>query len=44
VRVLPAVDVAPFGEDLPALSDHVRQLIMVVKARLDAQRAPAAVV
>lgn len=42
VRVLPPVDVAPFGEDLPALRDHVRQLIVEEKARLDAERAPAA--
>lgn len=40
VRVLPPVDVTPFGEDLPALRDHVRQLIVDEKARLDAEMRP----
>jgi 1-acyl-sn-glycerol-3-phosphate acyltransferase len=38
VRVLPPVDVLPFGGDLPRLRDHVRQLIVDEKARLDAQK------
>lgn len=41
VHVLPPIDVARFGEDLPALREHVRQVIIHEKARLDAEKAAA---
>ncbi|MHB8873057.1 MAG: lysophospholipid acyltransferase family protein [Myxococcaceae bacterium] len=41
VRVLPPVDSAPFGEDFAALRDHVRQLIIDEKARMEPPGAVA---
>jgi 1-acyl-sn-glycerol-3-phosphate acyltransferase len=35
VRVLPPVEVAPFGQDFAALRDHVRALIVEEKASLE---------
>lgn len=35
VRVLPPVDPAPFGDDFSKLRDHVRELIVVEKERLE---------
>jgi 1-acyl-sn-glycerol-3-phosphate acyltransferase len=35
VRVLPPVDPTPFGEDVAALREHVRQLIITEKARME---------
>jgi len=40
VRVLPPVDVAPFGEDFAALRDHVRNLIVEEKARMELAMGP----
>jgi 1-acyl-sn-glycerol-3-phosphate acyltransferase len=37
VRVLPPIDPAPFGEDVAALRDHVRDVIAAEKVRLDAE-------
>jgi 1-acyl-sn-glycerol-3-phosphate acyltransferase len=37
VRVLDPVDPKPFGDDVAALRDHVRGLIVAEKRRLDAQ-------
>ncbi|MFN7973644.1 MAG: lysophospholipid acyltransferase family protein [Acidobacteriota bacterium] len=36
VRVLPPVAIAPFGEDIATLREHVRDLIVAEKARMDA--------
>jgi 1-acyl-sn-glycerol-3-phosphate acyltransferase len=43
VRVLPPVDVAPFGDDFAALRDHVRKLIVDEKARMELAAAPGRV-
>ncbi|WP_224243335.1 lysophospholipid acyltransferase family protein [Hyalangium gracile] len=37
VQVLPPVDPAPFGDNVQALLDHVRNLMIAEKARIEAQ-------
>ena len=42
VQVLAPIDVRPFGEDVAALREHVRELLVTEKERLDAERAARA--
>jgi 1-acyl-sn-glycerol-3-phosphate acyltransferase len=41
VRVLPPVAPARFGADVEALRDHVRELIIAEKRRIEAETVPA---